>query len=143
MPIIVIVEWVLLLRANIKHPFLLSLYANLVSGLIGIIPAVLSTPLMLGPVLPGELKSIMKNGSSGIVATTIVISIAATIGAIIFFWWLSSHIEYRFSQKTNRWCDQDLSLSLFYRVNAVTYGLIFLFFGYLVTSSILEVLTNR
>ena len=112
MPIIIAVEAYYYKRASINNPIRLACYANLWSGFVGLVPALLTAPIMLGPPVDSHAP----------IVTSFIFS---TLG-VIFHWWLSSYTEYRFAAWHKRWRGADLPISIFYGANRITYGLIYI-----------------
>lgn len=119
MPMIILVEALFYRHKQINNPVKLSVYANLVSGFIGLLLALVTAPIMVGPVIE-EAPFFLY-----------VVGAIFTILAVGFHWWLSSIIEYRFSRWHTLWQGTPLSLSLVYRANGMSYGLIVVFLGIL------------
>lgn len=119
MPLIVIVEALFYRHKQLNNPLKLSVYANLVSGVIGLLLALVTAPIMVGPVIE-EGPFLLY-----------VLGAIFTILAVGFHWWLSSVIEYRFSRWHKLWQDTPLTQDLVFRANGISYGLIVVFLGVL------------
>jgi hypothetical protein len=119
MPIIIAIESIFYHKKSINNPIKLSLYSNLASATVGLLPAAVTFPIMLGPIIEPINLYIIYLGAF------------ITLGAIIFHWWLSSYLEYKFSQWHKLWKNSNTPRSIFYKANAITYGLITLAFAYL------------
>lgn len=119
MPVIVLVEALFYRHKQINNPVKLSVYANLVSGIVGLLLALVTAPIMVGPVIE-EAPFLLY-----------VLGAIFTILAVGFHWWLSSIIEYRFSRWHKLWQVTRLTQGLVYRANCISYGLIVVFLGIL------------
>lgn len=115
MPIIIGVESLYYYLKTVNNPVRLALYSNLVSALAGLVIAIITLPITLGPAVDPYLWAIYL----GVVLSSL---------AIVFHWWLSSHIEYRFSKWHKLWKNTDLPVTVFYKANAISYGLLYLIF---------------
>lgn len=115
MPVIVGVEAMFYRNRRIKYSFRLSLYSNIFSALVGLVFAVVTLPAMLGPAVDPYLWAIV----FGVVISTMV---------IVFHWWMSSRLEFWFSNWHKLWKNEAIPLSMFYKANAITYGLIYIYF---------------
>lgn len=117
LPIIIGLEAVYYHKKRVKNPVRLSVYSNIVSAFIGIFVAALNLPIMLGPAFDAETPKVFYLG------------MVITVIAIIFHWWLSSTVEYRFSRWHKLWKQSEMRLSLFYKANGITYSIIFFIFA--------------
>ena len=115
LPAIIFIEYLYFWRKKVNRPFILALYGNLYSTLIGMLPAVLTFYIMLGPPL----------GPYGL---EILLGSISSLSAIVFHWWFSSKLEHSFARKHRFWKNEDLKRSDFYIVNGVTYFCIFVYF---------------
>lgn len=125
MPVIIILEGLFYYRASINNPLKLSIYSNLTSALFGLIVAVVTLPILLGPAVDPHLPSIYAG------------AIISMVG-VAFHWWLSSFLEYKFSRWHKLWRDTNAPISLFYRANGITYSLILVLFIVMIIRQLIE-----
>lgn len=125
LPMIILIEGAFFAGKSVRNPYKLSLYSNLWSAFIGILFAVLTFPVTVGPAIDADLASIIIGTSFTIFGTT-------------FHWWLSSRIEQKFSKKHALWKNDKLPITLFYKANGLSYGLITVFFSIGLIRLILE-----
>ncbi len=112
MPIIIFIEYLYFRKKGFAKPLALSAYGNVFSGLAGIVAAIVTIPLMLGPIIqPTTILEFM-------------ISLIATTIGLVFNWWLSAKVEMYFVKKSKWWKDEPLTLKHFYHANALTYSII-------------------
>ena len=111
MPLIVLLEGAFYARSAVRNPLRLSLYSNLWSGLIGLLPAALTFPIMLGPAIDADFASIL-------------IGAGVTISCTTFHWWFSSRLEHAFAKRHKLWKDEPILLPVFFKANGLSYGLI-------------------
>ena len=123
MPIIIAIEAGYYAIKSINNPIKLSVYTNIASALAGLVIALLTFRIMLGPAIGGS-------------DVEIVGGLFYTLLAIIFHWWFSSTIEYWFSAKHKLWKSSGLPKSIFYKANGITYGLILMLLVFNVLSRI-------
>lgn len=116
LPIIVVIEGAFFAGKSVRNPYKLSFYSNLWSALIGIAFAVLTFPIMLGPAIDADFASI-------------IIGAIFTIFGTTFHWWLSSRLEHKFSKMHTLWKNDKIPVSLFYKANGLSYGLIVAIFS--------------
>lgn len=129
LPLIVLVEGLFHSRRSLPHPFRLSFYSNLWSALVGLLPAVATFPLMLGPAIDPYLDIMLVGG-------------VLTVVGLLFHWWLSSHLEHWFCSRHRLWKDEHIPLSHFYRVNGLSYNLIALWFLIMLVRLLIEYSTK-
>ena len=115
MPVIIAIEAGYYAIKSINNPIKLSVYTNIASALAGLVIALLTFPVMLGPAIEGP-DSVIGAG------------MFYSLLAIIFHWWFSSTIEYWFSAKHKLWKSSGLPKSIFYKANSITYSLILMLF---------------
>ena len=125
LPLIILIEGLFYSRKSLPHPYKLSLYSNLVSALVGIVLAVVTFPVMLGPPIE-PYPDILVVGS------------IATVAGIIFHWWCSSYLEHRFAQKHKLWKVEGIPSRIFFQANGITYAIIALYFSYLLLNELKE-----
>lgn len=130
LPIIICIEGLILKKQNIEKPIKLAIYSNLISSLVGLVPAALTFWLMLGPVSERELELLISSNKLDFARSLLLVSTIACTLAFIFNWWLSSFVEHKFTQKNKYWKKLNLPRSLFYKINGITYSLLFLVYGY-------------
>ena len=139
MPVIVPIEGWFYQRNKISSPYLLALKSNLMSALIGLIPAALTFWLMIGPYIGSTEPRETAIGTifSFISLPVLLWSSFGTILGFVFHWWLSSTIEYKYASKKDLWKEQGLSKSVFLKANGITYILLFAVFGYQIVRNII------
>lgn len=125
LPLIILIETLFYIRKAIRHPVRLAVYSNLCSTLAGVPVAIVTFPFMIGPPIAPYLDAI-------------IVGTAATIGGIVFHWWFSSQVEYRFSKRHKLWANDNLPLNLFYKANAITYFAITLVFAKLILEMVIK-----
>ena len=127
LPLIIILEGYLLKRAGVQKPYKLSTYGNLISSLAGLPFAAINIFIWIPAIaLDSEIIALMRIGRDA--WPLFYWSLAGVIIGIIFNWWLSSNIEYRFAKKSGEWSTAQLPKSLFYKVNAASYGILLICF---------------
>ncbi|WNO08448.1 hypothetical protein [Teredinibacter sp. KSP-S5-2] len=110
MPVIIFIEFIYFKRRGYYRSLALSAYGNLFSGVVGIGPALITAPSMLGPSIEADRPSI------------IIGVIACTLG-VLFNWWLSSKIEFFFVRRHRWWRQSGLTIKQFYQANMLTYSI--------------------
>lgn len=90
-------------------------HANVMSGLVGLIPAVLTLNMIPGP-------AISTYGWSAV--TGLVLSVIGTF----VHWWFSSAVEFGAIRKHERWRKEKLTFENFKEANKRSYRLILLYF---------------
>jgi hypothetical protein len=130
MPVIVILEAYLYYRAAVNNPIKLSLYSNIASACFGLLVASITLPVMLGPAIEPHLFSIYLGACISFVA-------------ILFHWWLSSYLEFRFSKWHKLWKNKELPISTFFMANGISYGLIFVLFSVHIVLQLLDYYAKR
>jgi len=115
MPLIIAIEAEYYANKNINNPIKLAIYSNIASAIVGLLLALVTFPLMVGPAIEAYIEVIYPGALISFVA-------------IGFHWWLSSTVEHRFSVKHKLWKNLDLPKALFYKANSFTYGLILVLF---------------
>jgi hypothetical protein len=130
MPAIVILEAFLYYRVAVNNPIRLSIYSNITSALFGLLVAGITLPVMLGPAIEPHLFSIYVGACFSFVA-------------ILFHWWLSSYVEFMFSQWHKLWKKQQVPISTFFIANGISYGLIFVLFSVYIARQLLDYYAKR
>jgi hypothetical protein len=142
MPIIVAIEGFYFKKIKVAEPYRLSLYSNLFSASVGLLLAAAGLPLMLGPPIMGDLSLLLKTRPD-MADRLLVISSSATVVGFAINWFLSSILEFKFSRWHPRWKNIPLEKAHFFRLNGISYGILFLVFGLRMMDEILKVLGSR
>ncbi len=119
LPVIILLEGAFYARKSVRYPFRLSLYSNLWSAFVGLlVDKIAPNRIYYAPFGPAYIANL----------DMIRLGIGATIVGLVFHWWFSSHLEHMFSKWHKLWRNPGVPLSLFYKANRLSYGMLSLFF---------------